>query len=115
MEKDCERDFPEIALEECVKLRERLLGEAVVMINDGRFAEMLVKAIKERCPALRVERIEMKLSYWADRGGVYSRCGVRRTLYDEFGERFGCAGYVFLADLPEVWQVLKEKGEVWRL
>jgi hypothetical protein len=111
---DCERQFPEIMLDECRKLRERLLDEGVVMISMSKFAEMLEKAIKERCPSLSLEKIEIKMGYWAERGGVYSRCGIAESLYDEYGEKFGCLayGYLFLASQYDAYKILLEKGEI---
>ncbi|MGC9050625.1 hypothetical protein [Pyrobaculum sp.] len=101
-------------LQECRKLREKLLSEGVVMAGESKFSEMLAAAIKSRCPTLSERTLWMKYSYWADRGGVYDRCGVAVSLYDEYGERFGCLAYglVFLADTAEAWEVLLKKGEI---
>ncbi len=109
-----ECDFPEIMLQECRKLRERLLSEGYVMVEESKFSELLATAMKNRCSTLSERILWMKLGYWADKGGVYERCGIRRTLYDEYGERFGCQAYglLFIADLSETWEVLMRKGEI---
>jgi len=109
----CE-NFPEVMLEECIRLRRRLLEDGFVAASESKFAELLAEAIKARCPQMSERILWMKLGYWADKGGVYERCGVRRTMYDEFGERFGCIGYgvIFIASLWETWEVLTKKGEI---
>jgi hypothetical protein len=106
-------DFPEVMLEECIRLRRRLLEDGFVAASESKFAELLAEAIKARCQ-MSERTLWMKFAYWANTGGVYARCGVREALYDEFGERFGCRAYglLFIADLAETWEVLTRKGEI---